>query len=182
MEERINLKPLIEDLIKIKKGELPSRRRRELSENINLRLYQMLNLSLFQSAITASSLLRISGEKLSQQIVVEPIKNDLSLLLEDLKKIFENLGVGKVEIEIAPKQKLAHFTILENATVAGIENSSLPLCAFLEGFIEGYLKEVLFRKESITLISGEKFYNLKVEEIECIAQNKGHCKFLIYLQ
>lgn len=182
MEENLFIENLIEDLIKIKKGELPGKKRKELEETINFRLFQMLNLSLYQTALTASSILRLSGEKLAQQLVVEPIKNDLSLLLEDLKKIFETLSLGKAEIEIIPKQKIVYFNIKENATVAGIEKSTFPLCAFLEGFIEGYLKETLFKKEYLTLISGEKFYNLKVEEIECSGQGKGQCKFLIYFQ
>lgn len=180
MEEAIEA--LTKEILQVIRGEIPQKRRKELPEEINLRFFQMIIFGFHWTSLTSKTILRMIGEKIAQKISTHSKSSDLQILLEEIKKIYEKFQVGKIEIEILPQQKIAHFRIKENAEAIGAKNFPHPICAFTEGFIEGYLKEVLFKKESLSLISGEEIYKIKVEELECTAQGKGYCDFMIYFQ
>jgi len=106
---------------------------------------------------------------------------ELSLVLEEIKKIIEFLREGKVEIEMMPELKGVQLKIYESSLTAGVPNVLQNLCFFTEGFIEGYLNGVISKKGSIAVVGGKEISvrEVKVEEKRCVGLGDDFCGFLI---
>ncbi len=171
---------LAEDLKKIVEGKPPEPLRKEFGDIADIRLLRMVVFSLQWSSVGFQSALRFAGMKLGKKIGTNCDKSELSLILEEIKKIFEYLREGRVEIEIMPKMKGAQLKIYESSLTAGVPNILQSLCFFEEGFIEGYLDGVISKKGSLAVAGTDiSISNTTVEEKRCVGLGDDFCGFLI---
>jgi len=171
---------LEEDLKNIAEGKSIKPLRKELGDIIDIRLLRMVIFSLQWTSVGFQSALRLAGMKLGKRLGTNCEKSELSLILEEIKKIFEYLREGRVEIEIMPKLEGAQLKIYESSLTSGIPNILQNLCFFEEGFIEGYLDGVIFKRRSITAAGEEDSIDkVSVEEKRCIGLGDDFCEFLI---
>jgi len=124
--------------------------------------------------------LRLAGMKFGKRMGENSERSELSLVLEEIKKIIEFLREGKVEIEMMPELKGVQFKIYESSLTAGVPNVLQTLCFFTEGFIEGYLEGVISKKGALTIVSQEfNVTKVSCEEKRCIGLGDDFCGFLI---
>lgn len=118
--------------------------------------------------------------KLGNKIGTSSEKTELSLVLEEIKKMLEALGEGRVEVEIEPELKGAQIKIHESSLTANVPNVMQTLCFFEEGFIEGYIDGVISKIGSLAVAGGQTSVNkVTVEEKRCIGLGDDFCGFLI---
>lgn len=154
--------------------------RKELGDKIDIRLYRMLVFALQWSSVGYQSALRFAGMKLGKRIGQSSEKAELSLVLEEIKKIIEGLRGGRVESEIMPKMKGAQLKIYESSLTSGVPNVLQTLCFFEEGFIEGYLDGVISKQGSLSMLGSDaNIKDVSVEEKRCIGLGDDFCGFLI---
>jgi predicted hydrocarbon binding protein len=154
--------------------------RKELGDTVNIRLCRMIIFSLQWTSVGYQSALRLAGMKFGKRIGENSERSELSLVLEEIKKIIEFLRGGKVEIEMMPELKGVQLKIYESSLTAEVPNVLQNLCFFQEGFIEGYLDGVISKKGSLA-VAGQEFSVAKVscEEKRCIGLGDDFCGFLI---
>jgi predicted hydrocarbon binding protein len=154
--------------------------RKELGDTVNIRLCRMIIFSLQWTSVGYQSALRLAGMKFGKRIGENSERSELSLVLEEIKKIIEFLRGGKVEIEMMPELKGVQLKIYESSLTAEVPNVLQNLCFFQEGFIEGYLAGVISKKGSLA-VAGQEFSVTKVscEEKRCIGLGDDFCGFLI---
>jgi len=154
--------------------------RKELGDTVNIRLCRMIIFSLQWTSVGYQSALRLAGMKFGKRIGENSERSELSLVLEEIKKIIEFLRGGKVEIEMMPELKGVQLKIYESSLTAEVPNVLQNLCFFQEGFIEGYLDGVISKKGSLA-VAGQEFSVTKVscEEKRCIGLGDDFCGFLI---
>jgi len=154
--------------------------RKDLGDVIDIRLYRMLVFSLQWASIGYQSALRFAGMKFGKRVGTKSEKSEISLVLEEIKKILETLKEGKIEIELIPKLQSAQIKIYGSSLTAEIPNVLKNLCFFEEGFIEGYLDGVISKQGSITMLGGEtNIGKASVEEKRCVGLGDDFCGFLI---
>jgi len=178
------MEKLIEDLEKdlrnILEGKPLRVLRKDLGDVVDIRLYRMLVFSLQWASVGYQSALRFAGMKFGKRIGTKSEKSEISLVLEEIKKILETLKEGKIEIELMPKLRSAQIKIYSSSLTAEVPNVLKNLCFFEEGFIEGYLDGVISKRGSITMLEGEtSISNSSVEEKRCIGLGDDFCGFLI---
>jgi len=171
---------LEKDLRDVIEGKSLKTLRKELGDTIDIRLLRMIVFSLQWASVGYQSALRFAGMKFGKRMGENSEKSELSLILEEIKKIIEFLRGGKVEIEMTPKLKVAQLKIYESALTTGVPNILQTLCFFEEGFIEGYLDGIISKKGSIA-VAGQEFSitNVSCEEKRCIGLGDEFCGFLI---
>jgi predicted hydrocarbon binding protein len=174
------IEDLGKDLIDIVKDNSPKSLREELKDDANIRLLRMVVFSLQWTSVGYQSALRLAGMKLGRRIGENSEKTELSLVLNEIKKIIEFLKGGKIEIEILPGVKGAQIKVYESALVSGVPNATQNLCFFEEGFIEGYIDGVIARSGPLA-IAGESssVKKVSVEEKRCIGLGDDFCGFSI---
>jgi len=178
------MEKIVEDLAKdirdIADGKPLKSKRKELGEEVNIRFCRMIVFSLQWASVGYQSALRFAGMKLGKKIGTDCKKSELSLVLEEIKRMLETLKAGKVEIEIMPKLKRAQLKIYESSLAAEVPNVLQKLCFFEEGFIEGYLDGVISKMGSLA-VAGEEgsIAKVAVEEQRCIGMGDDFCGFLI---
>ena len=178
------MEKLIEDLEKdlrdIIEGKPLKTKRKELGDQADIRLCRMIVFSLQWASVGYQSALRFAGMKFGKRIGTSCEKSELSLILEEIKKIIEFLREGKVEIEMVPELKGIQLKIYESSLTAGVPNVLQTLCFFEDGFIEGYLDGIISKKGSIA-VAGQEFSvtKISVEEKRCIGLGDDFCGFLI---
>ncbi|MDD2697100.1 MAG: hypothetical protein PHE52_03025 [Candidatus Pacebacteria bacterium] len=171
---------LAEDLKNIVEGKSPKPLRKEFGDIADIRLLRMVVFGLQWASVGYQSALRLAGMKLGKRLGTNCEKSELSLILEEIKKIFEYLREGRIEIEIMPKMRGAQLKIYESSLTAGVPNILQNLCFFEEGFIEGYLDGVISKQRSIVIAGSEGNINdVSVEEKRCIGLGDDFCGFLI---
>ena len=176
------IKQIEEDLDLFLQDKLPSPLRKELKEEIDLRAARLIIFSLQWASVGYQSALRFAGSKFGQAMGYYFKSREISLILEDLKKIFEGLKWGKIEIETNPKQKEASLRIIDSVTSAGVSNVQQNLCFFEEGFIEGCLDGVIKNKGPLTLFGlEESISKIEVRETKCLGLGNDFCQFTITL-
>jgi len=174
------IEDLEKDLRDIIDGRAPKVIRKELGDQTDIRLLRMIDFSLQWASVGYQSALRFAGMKLGKSIGQDSEKSELSLVLEEIKRIIEYLKWGKVEIEIIPKLKSVQLKIYESSLTAGIPNILQNLCFFEEGFIEGYLDGVISKKGSLAVAGTDNsISNTTVEEKRCVGLGDDFCEFLI---
>jgi len=178
------MEKIIEDLEKDLKdiidGKPLEAKRKELGDQVDIRLCRMVIFSLQWASVGYQSALRFAGMKLGKRIGENSKKTEFSLVLEEIKKIIEYLRGGKVEIEVMPKLKRAQFKIYESSLTAGVPNVLQNLCFFTEGFIEGYLDGVISKKGPLAVADGEvSVEKVSCEEKRCVGLGDDFCSFLI---
>ena len=178
------MEKLIEDLEKdlrdIIEGRPLKQKRKELGDTVDVRLCRMIIFALQWTSVGYQSALRLAGMKFGKRMGQNSEKSELSLILEEIKKIIEALREGKVEIEIMPKLKGAQLKIYESFLTAEVPNVLQNLCFFEEGFIEGYLDGVISKIGSLTVAGREmSITKARVEEKRCIGLGDDFCSFLI---
>ncbi|MBU0546592.1 MAG: V4R domain-containing protein [Patescibacteria group bacterium] len=178
------MEKIIEDLEKdiadiIKEKPLKSLRK-ELGDDADIRLLRMIVFSLQWTSIGYQSALRLAGMKFGRRIGENSEKTELSLVLNEIKKIIETLKGGKVEIEIMPGLKGVQIKIYDSFLTSGVPNVLQNLCFFNEGFIEGYIDGVMAKNGSL-VVAGEEssVKKVSVEEKRCIGLGDDYCGFLI---
>jgi len=126
------------------------------------------------------SALRLAGMKLGKRVGEGSEKTEISLVLEELKRIIIALKGGKVELEILPGAKGAEFKIYDSPTMAEIPNVLQNLCFFEEGFIEGYIDGVITKNGSLAIAGTSlSVSETSVEEKRCVGLGDDYCGFLI---
>jgi predicted hydrocarbon binding protein len=174
------LEDLERDIKSILEGKEVKQKRKDLGDKVDIRLCRMIVYSLQWASVGYQSALRFAGMKLGKRLGEVSEKTELSLVLEEIKKIIEYLRGGRVEIEIMPEIKGAQLKIYDSYLTSGIPNILQNLCFFEEGFIEGYLDGVISKKGPIA-VAGQGFSVSKVscEEKKCIGLGDDYCGFLI---
>jgi len=178
------MEKLIEDLEKdlrdIIEGRSPKLLRKELGDQVDIRALRMVVFSLQWASVGYQSALRFAGMKFGKRLGIESGNAELSLALEEIKKIIEFLRGGRIEIEVMPKIRGAQVKIYDSSLTAGIPNVLQNICFFEEGFIEGYLDGAISKAGSIAVAGGEvSILNVSVEEKRCVGLGDDFCGFLI---
>ena len=155
-------------------------KRKEFGDMVDIRLLRMIIFSLQWVSVGYQSALRLAGMKFGRRLGESSEKTELSLVLEEIKKVIESLNGGKVEIKITPVLKSAELRISESSLTAGVPDVLQNLCFFEEGFIEGYLDGVISKKGALAIVGGEKgLTKVRVEEKKCVGLGDDFCGFLI---
>ena len=171
---------LEKDLRDVIEGKSLKTLRKELGDTIDIRLLRMIVFSLQWASIGYQSALRFAGMKFGKRLGENSERTELSLVLEEIKKIIEVLRQGKVEIEILPKERGVQLKIYESSLTAGVPNVMQNLCFFEEGFIEGYFDGVIAKKGPIAVAGAEvSISKVSCEEKRCIGLGDDFCGFLI---
>jgi len=178
------MEKLIEDLEKdlrdIIEGRPLKQKRKELGDTVDVRLCRMIIFALQWTSVGYQSALRLAGMKFGKRMGQNSEKSELSLILEEIKKIIEFLRGGKVEIEIMPESRGAQLKIYESFLTAGASNVLQNLCFFEEGFIEGYLDGVISKMGSLAVVGRElSITKVSCEEKRCVGLGDDFCGFLI---
>ena len=180
MEELI--REIEKDLVLFLQDKTPASLRGEIGDNIDLRAARLIIYSLQWASVGYQSVLRFAGGKLGRAIGINFEGRELSLVLKNLKKIFEGLNWGKTEIETKPKDKKIILKIIDSLTSAGVQNIKQNLCFFEEGFIEGSLDGIIKRKGFLTLFGLKGNINrVGVKETKCVGLGDDFCEFTITL-
>jgi predicted hydrocarbon binding protein len=178
------MEKIIEDLEKdlgdIITGKPLKTLRKELGDQVDIRALRIVVYSLQWASVGYQSALRFAGMKFGRRLGENSERTELSLVLEEIKKIIETLRKGKVEIEIMPKLKSAQLKIYESSLTAEVPNVLQTLCFFEEGFIEGYLDGAISKVGSLALAGGKtSITKVSVKEKRCIGLGDDFCGFLI---
>jgi predicted hydrocarbon binding protein len=174
------LEDLERDLKNVLEGKEVKQKRRDLGDKVDIRLCRMIVYALQWASVGYQSALRFAGMKLGKRIGEGSEKTELSLVLEEIKKIIEYLRGGRVEIEIMPEVKGAQLKIYDSYLTSGIPNILQNLCFFEEGFIEGYLDGVIAKNGSLAVASqGISVLGVTCQEIRCVGLGDKFCGFLI---
>jgi len=174
------IKELEEDLINIINDKPTKVLRKKLKDDVDIRMLRMVIFSLQWASVGYQAALRMAGMKLGRRIGENSEKIELSLGLEEIKKIMETLRMGKVETEIILDLKVAVLKIEDSALTASIPDIQRNLCFFEEGFIEGYFDGMIFKKGALKVRGGEtSISKVNVEEQKCIGSGEPSCEFLI---
>jgi len=177
--ERI-IEDLEKDLMSIVEGKPLKTLRKELGDEVNVRALRIIVYTLQWTSVGYQSALRLAGMKLGRRMGENSERTELSLVLEEIKKIIEGLREGKVEIEIMPELKGVQLKIYESSLTAGVPNVMQNLCFFEEGFIEGYFDGVIAKKGPIAVAGAEgSISKVSCEEKRCIGLGDDFCGFLI---
>jgi len=177
--ERI-IEDLEKDLMSIVEGKPLKTLRKELGDEVNVRALRMIVYALQWTSVGYQSALRLAGMKFGKRLGENSERTELSLVLEEIKKIIEVLRQGKVEIEILPKERGVQLKIYESSLTAGVPNVMQNLCFFEEGFIEGYFDGVIAKKGPIAVAGAEgSISKVSCEEKRCIGLGDDFCGFLI---
>ena len=171
---------LEKDLGDIIKGKPPKVIREESGDMVDIRLLRMVVFSLQWASVGYQSALRFAGMRLGRRLGENSERAELSLILEEIKRVIEALKGGKVEFGVIPDLKGAEFKVFESSLAAKVPNVLQNLCFFEEGFIEGYLDGVISKKGSIVVIGGENnFTKVSCKEMRCVGLGDDFCSFLI---
>ena len=177
--ERI-IEDLEKDLMSIVEGKPLKTLRKELGDKVDVRALRMIVYALQWTSVGYQSALRLAGMKFGKRLGENSERTELSLVLEEIKKIIEVLRQGKVEIEILPKERGVQLKIYESSLTAGVPNVMQNLCFFEEGFIEGYFDGVIAKKGPIAVAGAEvSISKVSCEEKRCIGLGDDFCGFLI---
>lgn len=178
MEELI--KNLEEDIQKIIRNEEVDKKREEIGDDVDIRLVRMIVFSLQGASTGYKSALRFAGMKLGKRLGTNSGKSEISLLLEEIKRIMEALKGGKVEISISNKEKEAKLVVSSCYLGHNTPNTEQSLCYFEEGFIEGYIEGVISKIGSLAVAEKKNGINkVNVEEIRCSGKGDKVCEFVI---
>jgi len=174
------IEDLKNDLTNIIRGKSPRFLRKGLGDSADIRLLRMIVFSLQWTSVGYRSALRLAGMKFGRRMGEMSDKTELSLILNDIKRMIEVLRGGKVEVEIMPELKGAQIKICDSSLTAGVPNISQNLCFFEEGFIEGYLDGIIIKIGSISVAKKEIGINKSaVEEKRCVGLGDDCCVFSI---
>mgnify|MGYP001773036943 CR=1 FL=1 len=176
------IEDLVKDLTSIVEGKKLEKKRENLGDLVDIRFLRMVNFALQWTSVGYQSALRLAGMKLGKKIGTLSNKTETSLILEEIKKIFEFLKAGKVEFEIIPKETKALLRIYESSLTFGLPNVSQNLCFFEEGFIEGYFDGIISKVGTIGLVDGKSLNKVEVTEQKCVGLGNNFCEFLIKLK
>ncbi|MFQ6050044.1 MAG: hypothetical protein ACE5J0_03375 [Candidatus Paceibacterales bacterium] len=180
MEELI--RQIEKDLDLLLRDKTLSPLRKELNESVDLRAARLIIFSLQWSSVGYQSALRFAGAKVGQAIGTNFAGRELSLILKDLKKIFEGLKWGRVETGIDIKNKKISLRLIDSLTSAGAPNINQTLCFFEEGFIEGCLDGIIKIKGALTLAGlTENVARVDVKETKCVGLGADFCEFTVTL-
>lgn len=174
------IEALEKDLRNIIGGQAPTILREKLGDDIDMRLLRMVVFSLQWASVGYQSALRLAGMKLGKRIGENSEKSEISLVLEEIKKIIEFLRGGRVVIEILSELKEAQLKIYSSSLTTGVPNISQNICFFEEGFIEGYLDGVISKQGALAVVGGKiSVKQVTVEEKRCIGLGDDFCGFSI---
>lgn len=172
-----------EDLGLLIKGQTLTSPRKELKDEIDFRAARLIIYSLQWASVGYQSALRFAGAKIGQETGNHFVSREISLILKDIKKIFEGLKWAKVETEIDIKNKKINLRLIDSLTSAGISNINQSICFFEEGFIDGCLDGVIKRSGPLTLTGvPEGITGVDVKETKCVGLGDPHCEFTITLR
>jgi len=174
------IEELERDLEEIIEGGTTKTKREELRDLVDIRFLRMVVYSLQWSSVGYQSALRFAGMKLGKSLGSRSKKSELSLALEEIKRVIEVLRGGRVEIEIVPNMEGAQLKIYESALAADVPAIGQKICYFEEGFMEGYLDGVISKIGSLTVAGGERgITKISVEEKICFGLGDNYCGFFI---
>jgi len=178
--ERI-IQDLQEDLRNIIEGKKVKTLRNKEGDLAYLRLLRMVHFSLQWASVGYQSALRFAGMKFGKRLGEMSSSRELSLILEEIKKIVEELKEGEVEFKILDKENTAQFKIYNSALTSSVPNISQNLCFFKEGFIEGYLQGVISLR-GLFLSHFKNISKVEVKETKCQGKGDKFCQFTIILE
>jgi len=171
---------LEKDLRNIVEGKPLKTLREKIGDEADIRLCRMIIFALQWTSVGYQSALRLAGMKFGKRMGENSEASELSLILDEIKKIFETLREGRVEIEIMAGMKGAQLKIYESSLTAEVPNVLQKLCFFEEGFIEGYLDGVISKKGPLAMAGQEAtITKVSCEEKRCIGLGDDFCGFLI---
>ncbi|PIZ55758.1 hypothetical protein COY23_04235 [bacterium (Candidatus Torokbacteria) CG_4_10_14_0_2_um_filter_35_8] len=175
------IQDLQEDLRNIIEGKKAKILRKKSGDMVDIRILRMIDFSLQWASVGYQSALRFAGMKFGRRLGEISSSSELSLILEEIKKIIEELKEGEVELEISAKKNIAQLRIYESSLVSSVPNVSQSLCFFKEGFIEGYLEGVIVVRGSF-LSHFRKVVKVEVKETKCQGRGDNFCQFTIVLK
>jgi len=174
------IEELERDLKSVLEGKEIKPKRKELGEEVNILLCRMVVYSLQWASVGYQSALRFAGMKLGKRLGERSEKTEISLVLEEIKKIIEYLRGGKVEIETMPGVRGIQVKVYDSYLSSGIPNILQNLCFFEEGFIEGYLEGAIAKYGSLSVAGQEiSVSSVTCQEIRCVGLGDKYCGFLI---
>ncbi|MFH0987455.1 MAG: hypothetical protein V1841_00995 [Patescibacteria group bacterium] len=154
--------------------------REKMGDMVNVRLPRMMIFSLLWASVGYQSALRFAGMKLGRRLGESSGKTEISLVLEEIKKIIEELGGGKAKIRMIPGLSGAELQICSSFLTESVPNVLQNLCFFEEGFIEGYVGGVISKNRALSIAGGESAVTeVNVVEKRCIGLGDDCCMFLI---
>jgi predicted hydrocarbon binding protein len=154
--------------------------RKELGDKIDIRAVRALVLSLQWASAGYRSALRLAGMKFGRRLGMVSEKTELSLVLGEIKRLFEALGVGKIDIELKLEEKDAKIKLYESYLTSGLDSIMQNLCFFEEGFIDGYINGVISKVGPLSVVGGQiSVKQVDVEETKCIGLGNNFCEFSI---
>ena len=138
--------------------------RNEMGDTVPLSLFRVVKSAL---AITknSSKALYEAGQFIAKRCLISIDNNDPKLILEQIKRTFNNLNIGKIyALQINPTKWI--LKLEESATAYGTIVRGSTLCHFEAGIISGIIQNAIKKK-------------VLVQETECIGTGKDHCEFLV---
>ena len=174
------IEELERDLKSVLEGKEIKPKRKELGEEVNILLCRMVVYSLQWASVGYQSALRFAGMKLGKRLGERSEKTEISLVLEEIKKIIEYLRGGKVEIETMPGVRGIQVKVYDSYLSSGIPNILQNLCFFEEGFIEGYLEGAIEKHGPLSVASqGLSVSSVTCQETKCVGLGDQYCEFSI---
>lgn len=171
------------DLELLLRDQIPSVLRKDVGDAVDLRAARLIVLALQWASVGYQSALRFAGAKFGQNVGAYLEARELSLALGAIKKIFEKLKWGKIEIGTFPQQKKAILRIADSLTSAGVPNVDQSLCFFEEGFIEGCLDGIIKSRGPLSLMGfNGNISGVDVKEVHCVGQGAPVCEFSVILR
>jgi len=178
--ERI-IQDLQKDLRNIIEGGKPRVLREKTEDLVDLRALRIIDFSLQWASVGYKSALRFAGMKFGRRLGEMSSSKELSSVLEEIKKVVEELKEGEVKFEVSEKKNIAQFKIYNSSLTNSVPNISQNLCLFREGFIEGYLGGIIAVRSSL-LVFFKNINRVEVKETKCQGKGDKFCQFTIILK
>jgi len=178
--ERI-IRDLQKDLRNIIEGGKPRVLREKTEDLVDLRALRIIDFSLQWASVGYKSALRFAGMKFGRRLGEMSSSKELSSVLEEIKKVVEELKEGEVKFEVSEKKDIAQFKIYNSSLTNSVPNISQNLCLFREGFIEGYLGGIIAVRSSL-LVFFKNINRVEVKETKCQGKGDKFCQFTIILE
>lgn len=178
--ERI-IRDLQNDLRNIIEGGKPRVLREKTEDLVDLRALRIIDFSLQWASVGYKSALRFAGMKFGRRLGEMSSSKELSSVLEEIKKVVEELKEGEVKFEVSEKKNIAQFKIYNSSLTNSVPNISQNLCFFREGFIEGYLGGIIAVRSSL-LVFFKNIKRVEVKETKCQGKGDKFCQFTIILK
>lgn len=140
-------------------------------QNLRNRLSKMFNPK------SASTIMYALGKEEGLQFIKESFKGNLKAQLNDLSKLINIFGFGKIQLSSVENDKFE--ALLYSSIEANGTKSKEPICYFIQGFLAGLFEKLTGLQASVTenkcIAKGDAYcrFSIKLSKIEGLSMNKG---------